>query len=172
MPPASDQSHKNTGCRNAASSLLLLPSFFLPTGNDILYIPCMTMNQQNGPTPPPPPPQKNCVSEVSERRGDFMRNTAEIFSFDPNPTRAKNAWSSSTCLLYGSPLRAPQYCRIEATLANRMWIVLWKQPLAGGRHRLVLRIKQTCENPSTEVHLEITFTIFSCYFPVCALCVL
>jgi hypothetical protein len=29
-----------------------------------------------------------------------MRNAAEMFSFDPNPTRAKNAWSSSTCLLY------------------------------------------------------------------------
>ncbi len=25
---------------------------------------------------------------------------AELFSFVPNPTRAKNAWSSSTCLLY------------------------------------------------------------------------
>jgi hypothetical protein len=24
-----------------------------------------------------------------------------MFSFDPNPTRAKNAWVSSTCLLYG-----------------------------------------------------------------------
>jgi hypothetical protein len=30
-----------------------------------------------------------------------MRTAAEMFSFDPNPTRAKNAWSSSTCLLYG-----------------------------------------------------------------------
>jgi hypothetical protein len=25
-----------------------------------------------------------------------------MFSFDPNPTRAKNAWASSTCLLYGA----------------------------------------------------------------------
>jgi hypothetical protein len=31
-----------------------------------------------------------------------MRNAPEMFSFDPNPTRAKNAWSSSTCLLYGA----------------------------------------------------------------------
>ncbi len=30
-----------------------------------------------------------------------MRNAAEMFSLDPNPTRAKNAWASSTCLLYG-----------------------------------------------------------------------
>ncbi len=30
-----------------------------------------------------------------------MRNAAEMFSFDPNQTSAKNAWSSSTCLLYG-----------------------------------------------------------------------
>jgi hypothetical protein len=29
-----------------------------------------------------------------------MRNAAEMFSLDTNPTRAKNAWSSSTCLLY------------------------------------------------------------------------
>ncbi len=29
-----------------------------------------------------------------------MRNAEEMFSFGPNPTRAKNAWSSSTCLLY------------------------------------------------------------------------
>jgi len=30
-----------------------------------------------------------------------MRNAAEMLSFDPNQTSAKNAWSSSTCLLYG-----------------------------------------------------------------------
>jgi hypothetical protein len=43
-----------------------------------------------------------------------MRNAAELFSFDPNPTRAKNAWSSSTCLLYGtSPFfnRKDRNCR-------------------------------------------------------------
>jgi hypothetical protein len=34
-----------------------------------------------------------------------MRNAAEMFSFDPNPTSAKNAWASSTCLLYGRPPR-------------------------------------------------------------------
>jgi hypothetical protein len=33
-----------------------------------------------------------------------MRNAAEMFSFDPNPTTAKNAWPSSTCLLYGTVL--------------------------------------------------------------------
>jgi hypothetical protein len=30
-----------------------------------------------------------------------MRNAAKMFSFDPNPTTARKAWSSSTCLLYG-----------------------------------------------------------------------
>jgi hypothetical protein len=29
-----------------------------------------------------------------------MHSAAEMFSFDPNPTTAKNAWPSSTCLLY------------------------------------------------------------------------
>ncbi len=29
-----------------------------------------------------------------------MRNAEEMFSSGPNPTRAKHAWSSSTCLLY------------------------------------------------------------------------
>jgi hypothetical protein len=33
--------------------------------------------------------------------GDFLRNAAEMFSFDLNPTIARKAWSSSTCLLYG-----------------------------------------------------------------------
>jgi hypothetical protein len=32
---------------------------------------------------------------------DFTCNTAKMFSFGPNPTREKKAWSSSTCLLYG-----------------------------------------------------------------------
>jgi hypothetical protein len=29
-----------------------------------------------------------------------MRNAVKMFSFDPNPTTARKAWSSSTCLLY------------------------------------------------------------------------
>ena len=29
-----------------------------------------------------------------------MRNAAKMFSFDPNPTTARKAWSSSICLLY------------------------------------------------------------------------
>jgi len=38
-----------------------------------------------------------------------MYNTAEMFSFSPNPTRVKNAWSSSTCLLYApTPLAASE----------------------------------------------------------------
>ncbi len=49
--------------------------------------------------------KQNCVSDVSvfEERGggEFKINAADIFSFDPIPTRAKKAWSSSTCLLYG-----------------------------------------------------------------------
>ncbi len=34
-----------------------------------------------------------------------MCNTAELFSFGPSPTRAKKAWSSYTCLLYGARYR-------------------------------------------------------------------
>jgi hypothetical protein len=60
------------------------------------------MNLQKGPTPGKG--KQNCVNDVSvfEERGggDFKINAADIFSFDPIPTRAKNAWSSSTCLLY------------------------------------------------------------------------
>ncbi len=32
-----------------------------------------------------------------------MHSAAEIISFDPNPTTAKKAWPSSSCLLYDSP---------------------------------------------------------------------
>jgi hypothetical protein len=39
---------------------------------------------------------------------DFTCNTAEMFAFGPNPTRAKKAWSSSTCLLYGLGLQCPK----------------------------------------------------------------
>ncbi len=35
-----------------------------------------------------------------------MRNAEEMFSFGPNPTRAKNAWSSSICLLYEDNIQA------------------------------------------------------------------
>ncbi len=38
-------------------------------------------------------------------RVDFTCNTAEMFSFGPNQTRAKKAWSSSTCLLYAPDVR-------------------------------------------------------------------
>jgi hypothetical protein len=34
-------------------------------------------------------------------KSGFKLSAAEMFSFDLKPTRAKNAWSSSTCLLYG-----------------------------------------------------------------------
>ncbi len=54
-----------------------------------------------------PPPSHTHTSDVSmfwERRGWFSQcNTAEIFSFGPNPTRPKKAWSSYTCLLYAPP---------------------------------------------------------------------
>jgi hypothetical protein len=43
-----------------------------------------------------------------------MRNTAEMFSFDPNPPTTKKAWSSrsSTCLLYGYSLPPIGVCSI------------------------------------------------------------
>ncbi len=61
----------------------------------------MTMNLQ---VPPPHIHTENCVCDVSICKsggGDFIRNAAKMFSFDPIPTRTKKAWSSSTCLLYG-----------------------------------------------------------------------
>ncbi len=42
--------------------------------------------------------------------GDFKLSAAEMFSFDPNPTRTKNAWLSSTCLLYGISLSLVWCC--------------------------------------------------------------
>ncbi len=74
-------------CCSYVMFITTIAVFFLPTGNDILYIPWLWIYIKVPSRPPPPP--------------HFMRNAAEMFSFDPNPRRAKNAWSSSTCLLYG-----------------------------------------------------------------------
>jgi hypothetical protein len=53
--------------------------------------------------PPPRPTHAQVTSVYLRVEGvDFTYNTAEMCSFGPNPTRAKNAWSSSTCLLYGA----------------------------------------------------------------------
>ncbi len=59
----------------------------------------MTVNLHKG-----PPPRVD-VSTVYYKIGgrDFKLSAAEMFSFVPNPTRAKNAWPSSTCLLYDLP---------------------------------------------------------------------
>ena len=53
--------------------------------------------------PPLPPPHTHKWHKyiIIVRGGGFTCNTAELFSFGPSPTRAKKAWSSSTCLLYG-----------------------------------------------------------------------
>ena len=56
-------------------------------------------------TGPLPPHTHTCVCDVricKSGGGDFIRNAAKMFSFGPIPTRTKKAWSSSTCLLYGS----------------------------------------------------------------------
>ncbi len=67
----------------------------------------MTVNLHKGSTSPPTlPTEKKAKLRQGRKRGggDFMQNAAEMFSFVPNPTRARNAWSSSTCLLYeGNP---------------------------------------------------------------------
>ncbi len=42
-----------------------------------------------------------------------MRSAAKMFPFDPNPTRAKNAWSSYTCLLYGGKYRLAEGGGVE-----------------------------------------------------------
>jgi hypothetical protein len=54
-------------------------------------------------TPPPPTHTSDvsiCKYILRVGGGDFTCITAEMFSFGPNPTRAKKAWSSSTYLLY------------------------------------------------------------------------
>jgi hypothetical protein len=67
------------------------PCHSLPTGN---YIPWIYWKV-------PPPHTHKWRKYILRVWGvDFTYNTAEMFSFGPNPTRAKKAWSSSTCLLY------------------------------------------------------------------------
>jgi hypothetical protein len=56
----------------------------------------MIVNLRKGPLP-----LKNGKQNCVGGGGDFKLSAAEMFSLDPNPTRTKNAWSSSTCLLYG-----------------------------------------------------------------------
>jgi hypothetical protein len=45
-----------------------------------------------------------------------MRNAAKMFSFDPNPTTARKAWSSSTCLLYGKRDRVMESCCVNSEM--------------------------------------------------------
>ncbi len=55
-------------------------------------------------SPPPTQTHTQVTSVYFKSVGeDFTHNTTEMFSFGPNPTRAKKAWSSSTCLLYVLP---------------------------------------------------------------------
>jgi hypothetical protein len=64
-----------------------------------LYIPWL--NLLKGPSPPPLQHTHKWRKYILREEGDdFTCNTAEMFSFGPNPTIAKKAWSSSTCLLY------------------------------------------------------------------------
>jgi hypothetical protein len=64
-----------------------------------------------GPLPHPPTHTLASVMYVYVRAevGDFIRNAAKMFSFDPIPTRTKKAWSSSTCLLYGKTIHVEEY---------------------------------------------------------------
>ncbi len=43
-----------------------------------------------------------------------MRNAATMFTFDPNPTTARKAWSSSTCLLYAPCARGTFFAPISS----------------------------------------------------------
>ncbi len=73
----------------------------IPCQLETIHIPWL--NLLKCPRPPPPHTHTSDVSIFWEWRGrDFTHNTAEMFSFGPSPTRAKKAWSSSTCLLYES----------------------------------------------------------------------
>jgi hypothetical protein len=80
-----------------SENIIFLLSFL---ANWKLYPIPMTVNLLKG---LPPPHTHTQVTSVYFKSGgeDFTHNTAEMFSFGPNPTRAKKAWSSSTCLLYG-----------------------------------------------------------------------
>jgi hypothetical protein len=49
-----------------------------------------------------------------------MRNAAEMFSFGPNPTRAKNAWASSTYLLYAVEAQNYFYCLMDHRYQYRL----------------------------------------------------
>ncbi len=56
----------------------------------------MTVNLHKRPPPPPQKGKQNCASDVSIQYfksegggGEFIRNAAEMFSFGPDPTRAK-----------------------------------------------------------------------------------
>jgi hypothetical protein len=65
----------------------------------------MTVNLLKGPPPPHTHRKESKIASVTSvnlraEKGEFWRNAAEMFSFDPNPTTARKAWSSSTCLLY------------------------------------------------------------------------
>jgi hypothetical protein len=60
-----------------------------------------------------------------------MRNAAELFSFDPNPTRAKNAWSSSTCLLYASN-HLPSACCLSLSVCRRSSLPTGEGERVGG----------------------------------------
>ncbi len=80
-----------------------------------IYIPWLNLLKY----PPPPPPHTHTqVTYVNFKSGggggDFTCNAAEMFSFGPSPTRAKKAWSSSTCLLYApNHTFRPYWCAIE-----------------------------------------------------------
>jgi hypothetical protein len=63
------------------------------------------------PLPPTPSIQhthKGRKYILREEGDDFTCNTAEMFSFGPNPTIAKEAWSSSTSLLYAHTRPPPR----------------------------------------------------------------
>ncbi len=66
----------------------------------------MTVNLQKSLLPPTERKAKLCQWRKyilrTEGGGEFKLSAAEMFSFHPNPTRTKDAWPSSICLLYGS----------------------------------------------------------------------
>ncbi len=78
--------------------------------------------------------------------GDFKINAADIFTFDPIPTRAKNAWSSSTCLLYDVKYRKVPPRKLQHRGKKLLYSITVdvKCPLTYFHHMLLLKSKVLC----------------------------
>ncbi len=87
-----------------------------------------------------------------------MRNAAEMFSFDPNQTIAKNAWSSSTCLLYdlsALQMKGPWESNINVAF-RLMYSEKWNRAPS-------LFLKQNYIILSSSFHIHVSMTVSHWY---------